>query len=182
MCYFFTRTLQTSLMCFFFFFLVLAQRLFQLRDLQDGPEYEQLQRLWEETLLHYVSIFMINTKIWGPYACTSSLNISAIVQIRAEDWAEFLRTESLWYCTYFYIHIIFFQSNSMLFSVCQIEKNYFSTKKMITKEKNLPYTRSSVKGWCVSEALSWSFVVFLLLFFITIFFEDVSFTLRNWNR
>lgn len=39
-----------------FFFLVLAQRMLPLRSLQNGFEHEQLQRVWEETILQCVSI------------------------------------------------------------------------------------------------------------------------------
>lgn len=40
---------------------VLAQRLFQLRGVQDGAEHDDLQGLWEETLLQYVSVLLITT-------------------------------------------------------------------------------------------------------------------------
>lgn len=36
---------------------VLAQRLLQLRGLQDGAEHDDLQRLWKETVLQHVSVY-----------------------------------------------------------------------------------------------------------------------------
>lgn len=51
-----------------FFFLVLAQRMFPLRGVQNDPEHEQLQRIREEALLQFVCASWVKTQITYQHA------------------------------------------------------------------------------------------------------------------
>ena len=58
-CFYFSVWRLMLLTCSLLLSAVLAQGLFQLRGVQDGAEHDDLQRLWEETLLQYVSVLPI---------------------------------------------------------------------------------------------------------------------------
>lgn len=64
---------------------VLAQRMFQLRGLQDDSKHEELQRLWQETILQPVSSHHCHP-LFHPSFCLSSCLLRACAQSVFPPW------------------------------------------------------------------------------------------------